>query len=114
MKNYPTERCDVIEFLAARPSRCGDWHMSQAYDEATRLYALLAGLKIEAGQGGDMSLVALCDIATSGRVLDETDDLLSQSDRADIAGYDRERAIDRCLSVMMEAAMTADRCEAAR
>ena len=114
MKNYPTERGAVIEFLADRPWPAAAWHLSRAYDDATRLSALLSGLKIEAGQGGDMSLVALCDIATSGRVLDETDDLLSQSDRADIAGYDRERAIDRCLSVMMEAAMTADRCEAAR
>lgn len=110
MKNYPTERCDVIEFLAARPSRCGDWHMSQAYDEATRLYALLAGLQSEAGESGDMLQVALCDIAIDGRVLEETDDLLSQSDRVGIAGYDKERAIDRCLSVMMEAAMTADSC----
>lgn len=43
MKNYPTERGAVIEFLADRPWPAAAWHLSRAYDDATRLYALLAG-----------------------------------------------------------------------
>ena len=47
--------------MADRPWPAAAWHLSRAYDDATRLYALLSGLKIEAGQGGVETLPVVAD-----------------------------------------------------